>query len=61
MEDPKHIAAALVGASIRDRNPLRLLENLAAKIGYRDGYCIYLTDADRVEISECIRFWKGQN
>lgn len=61
MEDPKHIAAALVMTSIRDRDPIGLLENLQAKIGYRDGYCIYLTDSDRVQISECIRFWKGQN
>jgi hypothetical protein len=59
--EQKHIAQKVLMASLDNHDPLRLLEHLAAQIGYNAGYVIRLSERDRRLISECIRFHRGKN
>jgi hypothetical protein len=59
--EQKHIAQKVLMASLDDHDPLRLIEDLAVKIGYNAGYVIRLSERDRQRISECIRFHRGLN
>lgn len=60
-EEIKRNAQHVLMRSLDDHDPLRLLEHLAAQIGYNAGYVIRLSDNDRKRISECIRFHRGEN
>ncbi len=39
-----------------DYDPLRYLKHLQAQIGYRAGYCIYLSDAEMKRMADVIDF-----
>jgi hypothetical protein len=58
-DEIKRNAQTVMTACLDDYNPIRLLKNLQAKIGYNAGYVIRLTDDDRKRISDTIRFHTG--
>lgn len=43
----------------KDRDPVRLIKNLAAKISYRAGYYIPLSDSDREQIHEILKWFEA--
>lgn len=42
-----------------DYDPLRHLKHLRAQVGYRDGYCIYLSEDALRRLDEVIAFNEG--
>jgi hypothetical protein len=59
--NPESEAHALaLGRYWIDRDPLNLLKELRASIGYRAGYCIYLTEYQMKRIDEVIAFNEGR-
>lgn len=45
--------------SLVDYDPVRHLKHLRAQVGYRDGYCIYLSEDALRRLDEVIAFNEG--
>lgn len=59
MADRTWNEALATGAGYVDYDPLQYLKHLRAQIGYRAGYCIYLTDVERKRLDAVIAFNDG--
>lgn len=52
--------AIAIGRVFTDYDPLRYLKHLYAQVGYRGGYCIYLSEAGLRRLEEVIAFNEGR-
>ena len=59
-ESAKNKAIA-TGRMYVDYDPVRHLKHLRAQIGYRDGYCIYLSKEAMRRLDEVIAFNEGDD
>jgi hypothetical protein len=49
------------GRGYIDYDPLRHLKHLRAQVGYRDGYCIFLSEAALRRLDDVIAFNEGRD
>lgn len=59
MNDRTFNEALATGGAYVDYDPVRYLKHLRAQIGYRDGYCIYLTKTEMKRLDDVISFNDG--
>ncbi|MEN9491134.1 MAG: hypothetical protein RJA63_1583 [Pseudomonadota bacterium] len=60
MSDSEKNTAIATGRMYVDYDPLRHLKHLQAQIGYRDGYCIYLSKDAMQRLEDVIAFNDGR-
>lgn len=58
MSNPVNKAIA-TGHAYIDYDPLNFLKHLRAQMGYRDGFCIYFTEAQKKRFDDVIAFNDG--
>lgn len=60
MSDSTTNKAIATGRMYIDYDPVRHLKHLQAQIGFRDGYCIYLSNAAMQRLEDVIAFNEGR-